>query len=325
MTTQSDLAALQAQLVKAAADAATAERQIAAGTPSSWAAVATMFDIAAAQQSAAALAADLAPAPPAEPVWGGFHANNYPSPVPQGIVLDYADGANSDTYVVSSTRAAFFAGKRAMVKYGNGTPAQAAAFAKVLVAAGLGNADVPIMWEGNQDVSGWASYWNENAWTAAQYIAAFLAIVAAMDAVPGAAFRYWWCPNANQTGHQAAGRSQLDTWPGVGPNRNIGVAPDNYIAPSDTGAASCIAQLAPFEALARSAGAVFGGLCETGLNNGASATAADNPSAWTGLLEHAQANGWLFVVNFAATPAQGASFNSDNGPQSVAAIQAFYA
>jgi hypothetical protein len=262
------------------------------------------------------------PPPTTKPVWGGYHANNQASPVPQGEVLDYADN-NATTYTVTSARAAQFAGKRAMVKIGNCTSAQATAIAEVLVAAGLANADIPIMWEGNQDVSGWEPNWDEKVDTASQFIALFLEIVAAMDAVPGAKFRYWWCPNLNQQGNQATGRTQLDTWPGVGPNKNIGIAPDGYDNSGDTtDSAGIIAQLAPFEALAKSAGAVFGGLCETGLNNGSGSTADDDPDFWNALLPHAEANGWLFVVNFAV--ATGASFNSDNGPNSIAAIQAFY-
>jgi hypothetical protein len=51
----------------------------------------------------------------------------------------------------------------------------------------------------------------------------------------------------------------------------------------------------------------------------------DIPGAWTALLEHAQTNGWEFVTAFQATEAEGGSFNSVIGPNSIAAIKAFYA
>lgn len=67
MSTASDFAALNSYLATAAAAAATAEAQVAAGTPSSWACVATMFAIGNAQKAATALGVDIAPSPPPPP------------------------------------------------------------------------------------------------------------------------------------------------------------------------------------------------------------------------------------------------------------------
>lgn len=262
-----------------------------------------------------------APSPSSsKPVWGWFHGSPIASPVSNGIELDYADNG-ATTYTFTPTRLAYCKGKRLMLKVGALTVAQATAIAQTLVANGQADAIVPIMWEDNQGVSGWENAWNENADTAAQFIALFNSICASMRAVAGAKFTFAWCPNVNQAGNQKTGRNQFDTHPGTGVNGDVVVAPDGYDEPGDTGSqtADVLAQYEAYETFAASKGARFAGLCECG-NNG-----ADNPTYWKQLLEHAEANGWEFVTCFSATAAQGASFNSVPGANSVAAIEAFYA
>lgn len=253
------------------------------------------------------------PSPTGKPLWGEYHAGNYvQSPA---IVLDYADN-NASTYSFSAARQAYLKGKRLMLKVGNLTQPQATAIAQTLVANGQANAIIPIMWENNQGVNGWETAWNENADTAPQFIALFNSICAAMRAVSGAKFLFAYCPNVNQSGNQKTGRNQTDTYPGSGVNGDIVVAPDGYDNPGDTGsaAASVVAQCAPFEALGK-----FAGLCECG-NNG-----SDDPTYWTDLLTHAESAGWEWVTNFQATTQQGGAFNSTTGPNSIKAIEAFYA
>lgn len=97
MTTAQDLATLEAAqntadalLGTAATAAATAETQVAAGTPSEWASIATMFDIANAQKAmtaagtaASALGVDIAPPPPPPP------------PPPSALVIGSYNGAGN--------------------------------------------------------------------------------------------------------------------------------------------------------------------------------------------------------------------------------------
>lgn len=260
-----------------------------------------------------------------KPLWFEYHGNTSDpnSTVPVGGILDYFDGTDGTTFTWTQARAAYFKGRIPLVKGGDMTPAQATTAAQVFVNAGVKVIKHGIMTEGNQDVAGWYNDWNENAMTAAQFISKFLAIVAAMDAVyrpAGVSVEYAWCPNVNNAGNQKTGRTQFDTWPGVGPNKNIVIAPDGYDYPGDTGSqsAAAIATYQQYETFATSVGAKFAGTCESGDNG------SDNASYWTDLLTHAQANGWEWVVNFAITKAQGGSFDSTIGPKSIAAVQAFY-
>lgn len=256
-----------------------------------------------------------------KPLWGEYHAGDYvQSP---SIVLDYADNSAS-TYTFTAARTAYLKGKRLMLKVGALTSAQATAIAETLVANGQPNAIIPIMWEGNQGVNGWETTWNENADTAAQFVALFNSICASMRAVPGADFTFAWCPNVAQQGNQKTGRTQFDTFPGTGVNGDIVIAPDGYDNPDDTGSqvAGNMAQTVLFEQFATSKGAKFAGLCECGDN------ASDDPTYWVGsngVLTHAAANGWEFVTNFQATTQEGGSFDSTTGPNSKATIVAFYA
>ena len=266
------------------------------------------------------------PPPPSGVLCGGYHGNNQASPVLQHVMLDYCDN-NATTYNFTPGRIAYMANTRAMVKCGVLTDAQAAAFAQVMIAGGQPNAFIPHMWENDQGVNVWETNWNELKYSASVFKTQMLRQIAVMDAQPGADFTHCWCPNLNQQGNQAAGRTQTDTCPGPGPNKNIVVAPDGYDSSGDTtDVTGILAQCAVFETAATANGMVFAGLCETGLNNGSNnTTPADDPKFWTDLLNHAQTSGWLFVVNFAILTSQGGSFNSDNGPKSIAAIQSFYA
>lgn len=63
MSTASDFTALQNYLATAATAASTAEKQVAAGTPSTWASIAAMFAIANAQKAATVLGVDITPQP----------------------------------------------------------------------------------------------------------------------------------------------------------------------------------------------------------------------------------------------------------------------
>jgi len=258
------------------------------------------------------------PPPTGKPPWGEYHAGNYVQT--PSIVLDYGDN-NATTYSFSSARTAYLKGKRLMLKMGVLTQAQCTALGTLLVANGQANAIIPWMWEGNQGVNGWENSWNENAFTAAQFITQFNNQCAWMRAVNGAKFLFAYCPNVNQVGNQKTGRTQTDTFPGAGVNGDVVIAPDGYDNPGDTGsgAAGVIAQAAPFEQLASQKGVAFAGFCECG-NNG-----SDDPTYWTDLLNHAEANGYQWITNFQATTQQGGSFNSTTGPNSIAAIKAFYA
>lgn len=287
------------------------------------------FQAATLKSSAAALAVDLAPAvtPPVVGTldFGEFHGNDQTPAVAPARMLDYCDGSLANSYSFSTARTAYMKGRKAVVKCGPMTNAQAIAFAKVLIAAGFPDADVPHMWEGNQDNKSWAANWNETKYTTAlSYITQMLGQIAAMDSVPGAKFNHWWCPNLGQAGAQAPGRNELDTWPGIGPNKNIGIAPDGYFAATD--GSDILGQLPLYENLAKSAGAVFGGLCETGPNNGQNdSTDLDIPLAWTNLIAHAKANDWRFIIYFGTKVSSGGSFNSDNGPNAITAIQKAFA
>jgi hypothetical protein len=324
-----------AQLAKLKADAAAAQASLTSidtqifATPLNPAAVQAWgakhaFDLTALTNDIGALVADPTPPPPpppptGKPVWGEYHAGSHYAFTPK-IMLDYAYN-NASTFPQSVAQSYTNAGYRLMLKVGALTPAQATAIAQALVGGGQANAIVPIMWEGNQGVNGWETAWNENADTATQFVALFNSICAAMRAVPGAKFTFAWCPNLNQAGNQKTGRTQFDTFPGTGVNGDIVVAPDGYDNPGDTGgqAASVVAQCAPYEQLAAANGAKFAGLCECGDN------ASDDPTYWSDLLAHATSAGWEWVVNFQATTSQGGSFNSVTGPNSIAAIKAFYA
>lgn len=263
------------------------------------------------------------PPPPVvtgKPLWVEYHGNTSDpdSTVPIGGMLDYGDN-NASSFTWTQARIAYFANRLEIIKMGMPlTQQQCVTFGQGCVAAGHPSPVVPWGWENNQDV--WET-WNEKKFTAAQFKAQFLQQCAWADSVAGFSPHYAWCPNLNQAGNQAAGRTQFDTNPGVGTFKNpIVMAPDGYDNPGDlTDTANIIAQCELYEANAKANGQEFWGLCETGDNG------SDDAKFWTDLLTHAQSAGWKFVTNFAVTTSQGGSFNSTIGPKSIAAVEAFYA
>ena len=70
-----------------------------------------------------------------------------------------------------------------MVGIGNCTAAQVTAIAQNLVRAGQTHAIIRVMWEQNQDLSGWFQTWNQLSLSAAQYVSVFQNTVATMRAV----------------------------------------------------------------------------------------------------------------------------------------------
>lgn len=259
------------------------------------------------------------PPPTGKPIWAEYHANTSDpdSAVPIGGMLDYGDN-NATSFAWTNARLAYMKNRLEIIKMGIMTQAQCVTFAQGCVAAGHPSPAVPIMWENNQDV--WEQ-WNEKTYTAGVYKTQFLNQCGWMDSVGGFSPHYVWCPNLNQAGNQGAGRTQFDTNPGVGTFKNpIVVAPDGYDNPGDTNdSANIVAQCELYEANAKANGMEFWGLCETGDNG------SDDAEYWTHLLDHAEAAGWKFVTAFNITTSQGGSFNSTMGPNSQAAVEAFYA
>ena len=136
------------------------------------------------------------------------------------VLTAYADGSCYCSYSnPPSTSMTLMLGVGAL------TSSQAMSIGQSLVAAGQSDAIIRIMWEQNQDVSGWFPDWNESSLTAAQYIATFQNVVTSMRNVPGQAFRFMWNPNGG-TGNEASGRTWTDTWPGAGYVNYVGI--DQY-------------------------------------------------------------------------------------------------
>jgi hypothetical protein len=71
------------------------------------------------------------------------------------------------------------------------------AFARNLIAGGLGSATIRLAWEFN---GSWYRWSVSNAGQAAQYAAAWRQIVGAMRSVPGASFSFDWAPTASPGG-----------------------------------------------------------------------------------------------------------------------------
>jgi hypothetical protein len=264
VSTQTDLASLNSSLAIAAAAAATAEKQVAAGTPSSWASIATMFAIANAQNSAAALAADVNPPPLSTLV--GLWNNGTPAAelgVTPQLISDYADGANSTTYGYDSQRTQQQAGKLLMLGVGALTAAEATAIAETLIANGQPSALIRPMWEMNQH--GWFPVWNQATMTAAEYIAEWKTIVNAMRSVAGQSFKFVWNPTADINGqNNAAGRTDTDTFAGTAYVDYVAV--DCY--DNNGSVAESVTCITEFVAFAKSEGLEWG-LCEWGLFNNA--------------------------------------------------------
>jgi hypothetical protein len=111
-----------------------------------------------------------------------------------------------------------------MVGIGNCTTAQVAAIGQGLVKAGQSHAIIRIMWEQNQDQSGWFQTWNQLSLSAAQYVAVFQSTVTTLRA-QSPSFSIMWNPNGG-TANEAAGRAWTDTWPGKAYVNIVGV--DQY-------------------------------------------------------------------------------------------------
>jgi len=139
--------------------------------------------------------------------------------VPVNTMTVYADGSAYNSYSPSSGPLTLLLGVGAL------TPSEATTIGESLVASGHADTIWRIMWEMNQNVSGWFDDWNQNAMSAATYISTFQAIVNAARAVPGEDFQFMWNPNGG-TGNENAGRTWDDTYPGDAYVDMIGV--DQY-------------------------------------------------------------------------------------------------
>ena len=138
------------------------------------------------------------------------------------IMTVYADGSCYCTYSSPpSTSMTLMLGVGAL------TTSEATSIGQSLVQAGQSDAIIRVMWEQNQDLSGWFQDWNQLSLTAAQYISTFQNIVTTMRGVPGQAFRFMWNPNGG-TGNEAAGRTWNDTWPGASYVNYVGVDQYDY-------------------------------------------------------------------------------------------------
>ena len=94
------------------------------------------------------------------------------------VMTVYADGSCYCSYASPpSTSMTLMLGVGAL------TTSEATSIGQSLVEAGQSNAIIRIMWEQNQDVSGWFQDWNQLSLTAAQYISTFQSIVTTMRAV----------------------------------------------------------------------------------------------------------------------------------------------
>jgi len=113
-----------------------------------------------------------------------------------------------------------------MLGVGNCTAAQVATIGHNLVGAGQSHAIIRVMWEQNQNLSGWFDGWNQVALTAAQYVSIFQNTVTTMRAV-SPAFTFMWNPNGGTT-NEAPGRAWTDTWPGKAYVNLVGVDQYDY-------------------------------------------------------------------------------------------------
>ena len=113
-----------------------------------------------------------------------------------------------------------------MVGVGNCTAAQVATIGQNLVHAGQSHAIIRIMWEQNQDMTGWFQGWNQLTLSSAQYVAIFQSTFTTMRAV-SPTFSFMWNPNGGTT-NEAAGRTWTDTWPGKAYVNLVGVDQYDY-------------------------------------------------------------------------------------------------
>ena len=212
----------------------------------------------------------------------------------------YADGSCYCTYSPPSTSMTLMLGVGAL------TPSEATTIGQSLVAAGQSDAIIRIMWEQNQDISGWFQDWNQLTFSAAQYISTFQSIVTTMRSVPGQAFRFMWNPNGG-TGNEAPGRTWTDTWPGKSYVDIVGV--DQYDYPGYSANIQAVVSFAQSQGLPAA-------LPEWGLNG------SDDPSYIDGVasLVNNSANDFALQAYFSYDGGSG-GINSDitQFPQSAAA------
>jgi len=113
-----------------------------------------------------------------------------------------------------------------MVGIGNCSAAQVATIGQNLVHAGQSHAIIRVMWEQNQDISGWFQGWNQLTLSAAQYVAIFQSTVTTLR-TQSPTFSYMWNPNGGTT-NEASGRTWTDTWPGKAYVNLVGVDQYDY-------------------------------------------------------------------------------------------------
>ena len=147
--------------------------------------------------------------------------------VTQQVWSDYVGGSNSLGQTACDTGyspPSIPAGGTLMLGVGACTQAQAESIANTLVAAGQSHAIIRVMWEFNNNLSGWFQNWNQLTFpTAASFISAFDTVVAGFRAV-SPNFQIMWNPNGG-TGN-TNGVSWQSEYPGNSEVNIIGV--DQY-------------------------------------------------------------------------------------------------
>ena len=147
--------------------------------------------------------------------------------VTQQVWSDYVGGSNSLGQTACDTGyspPSIPAGGTLMLGVGACTQAQSESIAKTLVAVGQSHAIIRVMWEFNNNLSGWFQNWNQLTFpTAASFINAFDTVVAGFRAV-SPNFQIMWNPNGG-TGN-TNGVSWQSEYPGNSDVSIIGV--DQY-------------------------------------------------------------------------------------------------
>jgi hypothetical protein len=147
--------------------------------------------------------------------------------VTQQVWSDYVGGSNSLGQTACDTGyspPSIPAGGTLMLGVGACTQAQSESIANTLVAAGQSHAIIRVMWEFNQNLSGWFQNWNQLTFpTAASFTSAFDTVVAGFRAV-SPNFQIMWNPNGG-TGN-TNGVSWQSEYPGNSEVNIIGV--DQY-------------------------------------------------------------------------------------------------
>jgi len=149
--------------------------------------------------------------------------------VTQQVWSDYVGGANSLGQTACDTGyspPSIPAGGTLMLGVGACTQAQSESIANTLVAAGQSHAIIRVMWEFNNNLSGWFQNWNQLTLpTAASFTSAFDTVVAGFRAV-SPNFQIMWNPNGG-TGN-TNGVSWQSEYPGNSEVNIIGVDQYDY-------------------------------------------------------------------------------------------------